>query len=106
LLATAATAVPDDFVASEALMRSLARVPWRWEVEVVLALPVEEARRRVAGSLAEIEQTGDDTVLRLRAESLDWTAALLAGLGCAFTVRRPDELRASLAALAERLRAA
>jgi predicted DNA-binding transcriptional regulator YafY len=106
LLSTDATAVPDGFVASEELMRSLARVPWRWDVEVVLALPVEEARRRVAGSLAEIEQTRAGTVLRLRAESLDWTAALLAGLGCAFTVRRPDELRASLAVLAERLRAA
>jgi predicted DNA-binding transcriptional regulator YafY len=36
-------------------------------------------------------------------ESLDWMASLLAGLGCGFTIRRPDELRASVRALAARL---
>jgi glycosyltransferase involved in cell wall biosynthesis len=39
----------------------------------------------------------------MRADSLDWVAGLLAGAGCAFTVRRPGELRASLRALADRL---
>jgi len=39
-------------------------------------------------------------------ESLDWMASLLAGLGCDFTVRRPDELRASIGDLAGRLLAA
>jgi hypothetical protein len=37
---------------------------------------------------------------------LDWTASLLAGLGCGFTIRRPDELRASVAALAASLASA
>jgi hypothetical protein len=31
---------------------------------------------------------------------------VLAGLGCGFTIRRPDELRASVGALAEQLAAA
>lgn len=31
------------------------------------------------------------------------SASVLAGLDCAFTIRRPDELRASVRALAERL---
>ena len=39
----------------------------------------------------------------MRAEALDRVAALLAGMGCDFTVRRPAELRASLGALADRL---
>jgi predicted DNA-binding transcriptional regulator YafY len=42
----------------------------------------------------------------MRADSLDWVAGLLAGAGCAFTIRRPQELRASVRALADRLRAA
>ena len=42
----------------------------------------------------------------MRADSLDWVAGLLAGAGCDFEIRRPDELRASVLALAERLRAA
>ena len=36
----------------------------------------------------------DGVLLRLRAESLDWAAGLLAGAGCSFAVLRPDELRA------------
>jgi predicted DNA-binding transcriptional regulator YafY len=39
----------------------------------------------------------------MRVESLDWTARVLAGLDCDFTVRRPEELRASVRALAARL---
>jgi predicted DNA-binding transcriptional regulator YafY len=45
-------------------------------------------------------------MLRMRVGSLDWTAGILAGLGCSFEVRAPDELRESLRALAERLRGA
>lgn len=46
------------------------------------------------------------TLLRMRAESLDWVAGLLAGAGCAFTIRRPDDLRRGVHALADRLHAA
>ena len=42
-------------------------------------------------------------VLRMRADSLDWAATVLAGLGCAFSIRTPDELRGSVRALGERL---
>jgi predicted DNA-binding transcriptional regulator YafY len=42
-------------------------------------------------------------MLRMRVGSLDWMATILAGLGCAFSVRKPDELRTSVRALGERL---
>ena len=42
-------------------------------------------------------------MLRMRVGSLDWMATMLAGLGCGFSIRRPDELRASVRALGERL---
>jgi predicted DNA-binding transcriptional regulator YafY len=42
----------------------------------------------------------------MRADSLDWVAALLAGAGCSFAIRRPKELRESVRAIADRLRAA
>ena len=48
---------------------------------------------------------GTQTVLRMRVESLDWMAGVLAGLGCDFTVVQPPELRQSVAALADRLAA-
>jgi hypothetical protein len=41
----------------------------------------------------------------MRVESLDWMATVLAGLGCSFAIREPDELRASVRALAKRLAA-
>ena len=94
---------PDGFDVLEHVNRSLAQVPWPWEVEVRLELPVEDARRRIPGTLAELREENSGTALRMRVSSLDWAASLLAGLGCPFTVRAPDELRASVAALSERL---
>jgi predicted DNA-binding transcriptional regulator YafY len=99
----AVAAPPDGFDARAHVSRSLARVPWPWEVEVLLHLPVDEAMRRVPGTLAELTEDKGGTALRMRVSSLDWTASLLAGLGCAFQVRRPDELRARVLALAQRL---
>jgi predicted DNA-binding transcriptional regulator YafY len=42
-------------------------------------------------------------LLRIRVGSLDWAASVLAGLGCGFTILRPEELRTSIRALADRL---
>jgi predicted DNA-binding transcriptional regulator YafY len=99
----AATAPPPGFEPLAHVSSSLAHVPWPWEVEVLLQLPLDEARRRVPGTLAELAEEEGGTALRMRVSSLDWTASLLAGLNCRFQVRRPDELRASVRALAQRL---
>jgi predicted DNA-binding transcriptional regulator YafY len=95
---------PDDgFDAVTHVTTSLARVPWPWEVEAELELPLAEARQRVPATLAELAEQGETTLLRMRVVSLDWAASFLAGLGCSFRIRRPDELRASVRALAARL---
>jgi predicted DNA-binding transcriptional regulator YafY len=100
---TSAVSAPDGFDALEHVSRSLAQVPWPWEVDVLLELPVDDARRRVPGTLAELSDEDGGTALRMRVSSLDWAASLLAGLGCAFRVRAPEELRTSVASLSERL---
>jgi predicted DNA-binding transcriptional regulator YafY len=97
---------PPGFDTIDFVSRTLARVPWTHEVEVLLRTSPDAAAERFPPTLAELESAGGDTILRMRAESLDWVAGLLAGAGCAFEIRRPDELRASVHALAERLRAA
>ena len=97
---------PADFDTIDFVSRTLARVPWTHEVEVLLRTSLDAAAERFPPTLAELESVGGDTILRMRAESLDWVAGLLAGAGCDFEIRRPDELRASVRALAERLRAA
>ncbi len=70
---------------------------------MVLDLAVDEAARRVPATLAELVETDGGTLLRMRVGSLDWTATVLAGLGCGFAIRKPEELRASVRALGERL---
>jgi predicted DNA-binding transcriptional regulator YafY len=94
---------PEGFDAVTYVSASLARVPWGWDVEVALDLPLDEALRRVPATLAELAEEEGSTVLRMRADSLDWAANVLAGLGCLFTIRKPDELRTSIRALADRL---
>jgi predicted DNA-binding transcriptional regulator YafY len=100
-----AIAPPDGFDPVAHVSRSLARVPWPWEVEVLLHLPLADASQRLPSTLAELAGADGDTLLRTRVSSLDWMAGVLAGLGCEFTIRGPDELRESVRALAERLAA-
>jgi predicted DNA-binding transcriptional regulator YafY len=97
---------PEGFDAVAEVARSLARVPWRWAVEVVLHAPVAAVAERLPPALVELEPAGEgDTLLRMRADTLAWAAELLAGVGCAFTVRAPDELRGEVRAVAARLAA-
>ncbi len=88
------------------VVQALARLPLAWEVVVVLDAPPGEVAARVPATLAELEAEGTGTRLGLRADSLDWAAGLLAGLGADFRIVRPDELREPLARLAARLTAA
>lgn len=69
----------------------------------MLDAPLAAAAARFPPALAELEPLCGRTLLRMRADSHDWVAGLLASAGCDFTVRRPDELRASLSGLAARL---
>jgi len=101
----AAQPAPDGFDPVQYVSRSLAGVPWGWQVEVLLDLPIDRAAYRVPSALAELDEEDGGTRLRMRVDSLDWMAGVLAGLGCAFTIRTPDELRRSVAELAGRLAA-
>ena len=104
VLDAAAVPAPPAFDAVDHVTRSLAAVPWPHEVEVRVDLPLDDVRRRVGATLAELGDAGDGwTLVHMRVQSLDWMAAVLAGLGCAFEVVRPDALRDHVRVLAERL---
>ena len=105
MTATPATPAPDGFDAVAHVAHSLASVPWRWEVEVLLDLPLAATAARIPPTLAELAEAGEQTLLRMRVDSLDWMATVLAGLGCGFTLVRPAELGESVLALARRLEA-
>ena len=70
---------------------------------MLLDLPVDQAAQRIPATLAELVEAEDGTLLRMRVGSLDWMAGVLAGLGCPFAIRRPEELRESVRTLGERL---
>ncbi|GAB2933256.1 YafY family protein [Micromonospora polyrhachis] len=97
--------VPDGFDPVGHVTRSLAGVPYRWEVEVLLETDLAEARRRIPASVAELFEAPDGVLLRTRAEHLDGMAQMLAGIGWDFIVVRPDELRTAVAEYAARLAA-
>jgi predicted DNA-binding transcriptional regulator YafY len=90
---------PEGFDAVAFVNRTLARIPHEHEVEVVL----HTAHAPFSPALAELEPDPAGTRMRLRADSLDWVVGLLASAGCAFTVVAPDELRAAVHRLGERL---
>ena len=97
---------PDaDFDAAAYVSSSLASVPWAWEVEVALDLPLQSAAERIPATLGALAEEGDEVILRMRVDSLDWMATVLAGLGCGFTIRKPAELAESVRSLAARLSA-
>jgi predicted DNA-binding transcriptional regulator YafY len=85
------------------VVQMLARLPRAWEVEVQLDAPISEVAARVPATVAELTPLGSGTRLELRADSLDWVAGLLAGLGADFRIIRPDDLRRHVADLGARL---
>jgi predicted DNA-binding transcriptional regulator YafY len=85
------------------VVQMLARLPWAWEIEVHVDAPVDQVAARLAPTLAELTAEETGTRLDMRADSLEWAAGVLAGLGADFYVIRPDELREQVARLATRL---
>jgi predicted DNA-binding transcriptional regulator YafY len=94
---------PGGFDVVAHVTESLAAVPYRYEVEVELAMTLAEARRRIPATVGTVTGTDGAVLLRTRAERLDGMARLLAGLGCRFVIHAPDELRGAVRELAERL---
>ncbi|GIH17342.1 helix-turn-helix transcriptional regulator [Rugosimonospora africana] len=100
--------VPPDFDPVATVTRGLASVPYTHEVEVVLEAPLDQVRARLPRAVGTLRAGAGDresTVLTCRAESLDGMAQLLGGLPWAYTIIRPDELRAALLAHAGRIAA-
>ncbi len=92
-----------EFDSAAHVRRTLAAIPWGWEVEVLLDLPAADARRHGPPTLASVEETAEGTLLRTSAARLDATARFLVGLQCGFRVVRPAELREELRLLGQEL---
>jgi predicted DNA-binding transcriptional regulator YafY len=91
---------PPAFDSLQYLLDSFATAPWGFPIEVLLETTMEDARRRFQPGSAVFEQAPDGVVVRTQVEQLEWAARALLTLGCPFVIRRPQELRAALRAVA------
>jgi len=95
--------IPEGFDAADHVARSIARIPWGYEIEVELKTTLEEATGRIPRTVGTPEMVDGMVLLRARTDDLDAAARMLATLPWPFAVRRPDELRASLKGVAQML---
>jgi predicted DNA-binding transcriptional regulator YafY len=101
--------VPEGFAAADQVLSGLARTPYRHQITLRVRASMDEVRLALPMSLAalqEIDDRPDWVQVDMRVEELDWVPAVLARLGHAFVIERPDALRDRVRALAELLTAA
>ena len=94
---------PEDFDALKHLTVSVATIPRRHAVEVVLHTDLAAAQRELFATIGTLEQTDGGVLLRGQADDLKWFARELARLPFAFSIRGPRALRDALAACAREL---
>jgi predicted DNA-binding transcriptional regulator YafY len=96
---------PTGLEPAQRLLTSMARAPYQHEVTLRIQGTLEQIRKRLPASVAEVRDGADEgwQCVEIRAESLDWLPAVLAALDLPFVIERPDELRDRVVALADRL---
>jgi predicted DNA-binding transcriptional regulator YafY len=77
----------------------ISSAPYLYQAVVRIDAPVETVAPRVTPDIGSVSVEDGATILRLGADTLEWLAGRLVGLGVAFEVREPPELRSHLAAL-------
>jgi predicted DNA-binding transcriptional regulator YafY len=94
---------PPDFDALGYMLDSFQAIPDRWDIEVILEMPIEEARRRLPREMASLEQQGERVRMRASMPDLDEMARSLIALGCPLTIVEPPELRAAFLKLSAQI---
>jgi predicted DNA-binding transcriptional regulator YafY len=95
--------VPDGVDPTARVLSGLADVRYPHQVTVLLHTTVEAVREKLPATVAKLAEADGGVRLTLRANRLDWAAAVLAWLGCTFVIESPDDLRGEVEALADRL---
>jgi predicted DNA-binding transcriptional regulator YafY len=94
---------PPDFDAVEYLLLSFGWIVDRWDIDVLLDMPLEEAREQIPHGLARLTQDGDRVRLHASLHDLDYFARQLIRLGCPFEIVQPPELGDALLAIADEI---
>src|ERR1051326_2105422 len=88
-------AKPLEFNCVDFVLESWATMQWGWPIEVLLELPMEHARRRIAQDMGTLEQARDGVLFRTQGDALDYIAR--------YRVLRPPELREAVRQLGRQL---
>jgi len=83
---------PEDFDPVVHIAASLADVPYRWAVEVLLETTLIHAQARLPPALGSLRETADGVLFSTRVDHLDSAAQILAGLSWPFVIQSPPEL--------------
>ena len=87
---------PTKFDVIGYLTNSIATLPRKFTIEVLLKTNLESARRELFQAIGVLEPFGDAVLLRSQADNLDWFARELARLPWSFEIRQPAALAHAL----------
>jgi predicted DNA-binding transcriptional regulator YafY len=96
-------AMPRDFDALDTMLSSFEAIPDRWNIEVLLEMPLEAARAAIPRTLASLTQTESAVRLRASISDLNHMARTLISLGCPIVVIQPSELRTEFRKIAAQI---
>jgi predicted DNA-binding transcriptional regulator YafY len=88
---------PEPFDCLEYLTRSVAEIPERWSVVLLLDAPIEQVRQHFPAMLATLEQRPDGVWLRSSIDDLGIIARALLASDLRHQILQPPELREELA---------
>ena len=94
---------PSGFDALAMLRNSMASMPRKYPVEVLLHADLKTASSHFFDALGVFEQTADGVIMRTQTDHVDWFAGHLASMPFDFEIRSPDALRDSVERLGQRL---
>ena len=90
----------EDFDPLKHIWKTIATIPSKWHVEVLLITTLEDAQMRVPLNVATLESVDNGVLMRCNAAELSWMARYLVELQCPLKVISPPELRTELRRLA------
>ncbi len=96
--------LPANFDAMDYMLSSFEAIPDKWNVDVLLQMPLDEIRARIPRELATLVQTAQGIRLRSSIHDLNMIAHTLIALGCPIKILNPPELRTEFLSIAENIR--
>jgi len=91
---------PENFDSLAYLIQSIATMPDRWTIEVILNTTLATAAQHIPEGMGILRQDTDGVLFHTAVGDMDWMARFLMNLGIPFRVCHPPELKTALKKLA------